>query len=279
MGVRTKGDFEPVVEPHLFDRAQKVLAGNGRRAGSRKSENPDFPLRHFVRCGQCDNPLTGSWSGGRSKKYAYYHCHKCRLVRIPRSQLEMEFLDVVRALRPSPVCLRLFETIVRDVWKKRQRKTLNEMAITERRINRLKRRLIRLDESYACNHSVDRQSYVPLRDKLRNELQSAEMEPRDVHSDDFELEVALGASREVLSRGAELWKASIFAQKTKLQAAIFPDGLSHDGEKFRTATTSFIFKELMNKEGNEGKMASLKRPHEERAPGVWEQSLVVLLDL
>ena len=256
MGVRTKGDFEPVVESHLFDRTQEALARNERRAGNRKSKNPDFPLRHFVRCGECDNPLTGSWSGGRSKKYAYYHCHKCQSVRMPRSQLEMEFLEIVRALKPSPVCLRLFEAIVRDVWKKRQRNASNEMALTKRRIRDLKRRLVRLDESYACDRSIDGQSYVPLRDKLRKDIRYAEMELSDVHFDDFELEVALKASHEVLSRGAELWKASKFTQKTKLQAAIFPNGLSHDGEKFRTATTSFVFKELMNKGGNEKKVAT-----------------------
>lgn len=86
--VNQVGDFEPIVSSELFDRVQRVLS---RKRGARvphHRENPDFPLRRFVRCSACLTPLTGSWSRGRSARYDYYHCASCGYVRVRRPDLE-----------------------------------------------------------------------------------------------------------------------------------------------------------------------------------------------
>ena len=61
-GIDVVGDFEPIVDEHTFFRVQAVLR-QSKAAGKRhRRHNPDFPLRRFVRCGVCENPLTGGWS-------------------------------------------------------------------------------------------------------------------------------------------------------------------------------------------------------------------------
>jgi hypothetical protein len=65
-GVFTKGNFEPLVDEATFYRAQAVLDGRIVVAGPRQRNDPDFPLRGFVRCDACGRPLTGSWSKGRT---------------------------------------------------------------------------------------------------------------------------------------------------------------------------------------------------------------------
>ena len=65
---------KPIISKETFFKVQAIL--DGRRPGivPKIRNNPDFPLRNFVRCGKCGEKLTGGWSKGRSKKYAYYHC-------------------------------------------------------------------------------------------------------------------------------------------------------------------------------------------------------------
>lgn len=58
--IDVEADFEPLIEPALFNRVQSVLAGIGSRQVRRHRNHPDFPLRRFVRCAACSNPLTGS---------------------------------------------------------------------------------------------------------------------------------------------------------------------------------------------------------------------------
>ena len=57
-GDRQRGDFEPLVNQELFDRVQAVLSGKSVSVTPYLRNHPDFPLRHFVKCGCCGRPLT-----------------------------------------------------------------------------------------------------------------------------------------------------------------------------------------------------------------------------
>jgi len=72
-GVSTRGDFEPLVSEKVFYRVQAILDGRLEMTAPRQRNDPDFPLRGYVRCEKCGKPLTASWSKGRSEYYAYYH--------------------------------------------------------------------------------------------------------------------------------------------------------------------------------------------------------------
>jgi len=104
LGENMHADFEPLVSPETFERAQQVLAGK-RPALKPRLRDHDFPLRVFARCGDCGTPLTGSWSTGRGgKKYAHYACRKrlCRGVKSRKDVLEGEFVSFLRNLLPKP---------------------------------------------------------------------------------------------------------------------------------------------------------------------------------
>jgi hypothetical protein len=72
--------FPAIVSKEVFATVQDVLANRGVVASPRHRNNPDFPLRGFVRCGFCDRPVTASWNRGRNgTRYPNYHCQnrKC----------------------------------------------------------------------------------------------------------------------------------------------------------------------------------------------------------
>lgn len=71
------GKHLPMVSRATFDAVQRIVAGRNRSL-PHVTVRPEFPLRTFVRCPSCEYPLTGSFSRGRSKYYAYYHCHNRR---------------------------------------------------------------------------------------------------------------------------------------------------------------------------------------------------------
>ena len=255
-GISTQGDFESLVTPELFEQVQRRLGQRGRGKTSHSRANPDFPLRRFVRCGTCDTGLTASWSRGRSARYRYYSCYRCESVRVRGEQLEDQFVGLLEALRPAPGYLRLFAAIVRDVWEKRQQRSLEETVVATKRIAELKDRLLRLDEKHVFEESVDRQSYVALRKKLRADLEGAETAVRDGGLAGVDLDVGLAASEQVLSQAAALWRRATLVQRQKLQGALFPNGLAHDGQKFGTAITCIAFSWLDDEKDDGGEVAS-----------------------
>src|SRR3954451_3950181 len=61
-GISTRGDFEPLVTEGVFFRVQVILDGRYEVTAPRQRNDPDFPLRGYVRCQSCGKPLTASWS-------------------------------------------------------------------------------------------------------------------------------------------------------------------------------------------------------------------------
>jgi hypothetical protein len=51
----------------VFGKVQAILSGRTASVAPRARSHADFPLRGFVKCGYCPEPLTGSWSKGRNR--------------------------------------------------------------------------------------------------------------------------------------------------------------------------------------------------------------------
>ncbi len=141
-----------------IDKGQGLLDGKRPTVAPRQRNNPDFPLRHFVRYGRCDRPLTASWSKGRSRRYAYYRCHNraCRAVNVRREETEQLFVDFLGQLRPRPEYLRLLGEIVIDVWKQKQAQATALHEATQRRVSSLRERKQRLIEAFLYERAIDR---------------------------------------------------------------------------------------------------------------------------
>src|SRR5205807_10505133 len=96
------GRHEPIVSQEAFDKVQMILDGRRPKITPHVRNNEDFPLRQFVCCGNCGDPLTGSWSRSKTKKrYGYYHCQD-GCTRVPRQTLESQFIDLLNQLNPKP---------------------------------------------------------------------------------------------------------------------------------------------------------------------------------
>lgn len=103
-----------MVSRATFTKVQQIL-GNSPQAVPHKTIRTEFPLKGFARCANCESHLTGSFSRGRSKHYAYYHCFNkaCDLrANYPLDQVHGEFLSFLNEASPD---LRLLERVKRSV--------------------------------------------------------------------------------------------------------------------------------------------------------------------
>jgi site-specific DNA recombinase len=109
--LKERGIFEPLVTEEQFQRVQDILDGRRISVTVQKRNNPDFPLRVFVSCGECSTPLTGAWSTGRRSRYPYYRCRnsKCKAVNVRGEKMESDFAALVSNLTPNASYMRLFQ--------------------------------------------------------------------------------------------------------------------------------------------------------------------------
>ena len=244
--VSSKASFPALVNADTFDRVQALLAGKRPSTSPRLRSNPEFPLRHFVRCGKCDRPLTASWSSGRSQRYPYYRCQNktCRAVNVRREELERSFGKFLEELQPKPEFLHLFGAIIVDVWKQKQAQAASVHQTILLRLTELRKNKDLLVKAFVYERSLDRETYQEELDKLSEDITLVELEEQDTRLDELDIESTLAFAEHVLLDAARLWAESGPDQKQRLQTLIFPKGVNFEDGIYRTTATSMIFFEL-----------------------------------
>ena len=245
-GISTRGDFEPLVSEKVFYRVQAILDGRLEITAPRQRNDPDFPLRGYVRCEACGKPLTASWSKGRSDYYAYYHCRPgCRAVNISKTKLEELFIDELARLQPTAGFMRLVKDRVLHAWRDLKADANQRMVEVERKQRAIQQKLDRLDEAFLYERTIDIDVYDRQRDKLREELTLAQMHRHATELEELDVEGILAFAERVLPSASSLWVQSSLNQKQRLQELFFPDGMRFDGKRIvGTGTTLPVFNYL-----------------------------------
>jgi site-specific DNA recombinase len=256
-GLKFSGSFESLVSQHLFDTVQDVLRGKKVVASAHQRNNPDFPLRVFLRCGICGQSITGAWSTGRKKKYAYYRCRrsKCDLAMIPRDDLEVKFIELLKQLTPVPELVTGFATAVRDQWKRRQGDAEASYEAIQQRLTNLKERKDKLID-LRLDGEINQVAYKDKDARLNTDIEAAEQELRQAESKFLDLEGVLSFAEKIITSPARLWLESSLDQRQRLQGTFFPNGITFDGKGFGTASSSLFFSLLGEISEEESSLAS-----------------------
>jgi site-specific DNA recombinase len=241
------GKFQPLVSDAVFNRVQSVLSGKTASVTTRARSHADFPLRGFVKCGYCTEPLTGSWSKGRNRYYAYYHCQD-GCTRATKDLMEQKFEEFMRQLQPNASYMRLYREIVLDVWRKKQGDSQQAQSVLSRKVKELRENKTKLEEAYVYQRAIDAATYQEMHAKLAEELTLAEMELRDAQAEEIEIEAVLDFAQAVLLNASNLWKAAPSEQKQRLQQVLFPDGVTYSGGNYRTGVTCLLFSGMQTHE-------------------------------
>lgn len=170
---------ESLISFETFKKIQNLHANN-TRVPARKDIQDDFPLRGFVTCGCCDEPMTSCWSKGRNAKYPYYLCFNkaCPDYRksIKREQLESDFEILLKDLVPNKELLVMAFEMFRELWEhqnasaKNRAKTMQkELSLADRKIGLL------LDRIVDANSETLIQAY----EKRVKDLESHKIEMRE----------------------------------------------------------------------------------------------------
>lgn len=244
-GVQARqGDFDSLISEDLFYQVQAVLSGRARViAGPRQRNRPEFPLRGFVRCGTCNRPLSGSYSKGRSDRYAYYHCRPpCRVVNITKAELEGLFVDELARLQPTEGYMHVLCEAVLNAWSERKAEITQRAANVEQRTKTLQAKLNRIEGAFIFDRTIDRETYERQSIRLREELTLAQIDRHTSELEEIDAKGILAFAERVLPRAADLWVQASLEQRQRLQELFFGDGIAFDGEQFsRTAVTTPAF--------------------------------------
>jgi len=234
------GKHEPLIDEETWQKSYVYIFNKKGKYIHQDVE--DFPLKGFIKCGECGKMLTTSPSTGRSKKYPYYECRQCCKVRIGHELAHETFTNKYLArLRPNKRVIKLFEQLVFSEWDKTISVAKSQATTLANQIQKLK------DEFRSIRKSTDDGLYTIDEgkeeiEKIRQEILVLEVEQSEIKCGQYDTEIVREFTRKFLMNISELWSKLDYTKKQALLGKIFPEGFMCDRNKeFRTVKLSPSF--------------------------------------
>ncbi len=218
----------PMVNHEQFATVQKILDGKNKNAINitvRNKNNEDFPLRRFITCATCGFTLTASWSQGRYKKYAYYHCtHKCKNSYVPRNHMHQSFAKLLKDKPMTTVYTALYLTILENVFQNRFAEIKQKQTQTTSQMSKLMNlRQTLIDKNLAGIYSD--QDFKEQFNHIENQLHSMAILRRKASLEMYTKKAAQEYIKKILRNLPKLYDACDIKQKRAITSLLFPRGL------------------------------------------------------
>ncbi len=254
------GKHPALISSEIFLRVQERL-GLRAKVPYRNDLNEDFPLRGFVVCSSCGQPMTASWSTGRNKKkHPYYSCKnkECRMYgkSLKRDRVQNQFLDILKSMTPSDTILDLTREIISDTWKRKKSEHAQNMVELDKAVKALETEIngfmARLLETQDKDMIRMYEDHVK---KLRLERDALSAQAREMFGVDTSLEGAVGTVFDFIENPLSIWENGDFEDKRLVLKLAFAKKIPYCKENgFGTAAMSLPFKVLKDFEAGKSKM-------------------------
>lgn len=261
---RREGKHKGLISYTTFQKIQERL-NEGVYAPTRKDLKLDFPLRGAVSCSCCNTPLTGGWSKGKFKKYAYYYCRKKGCEKygkmISKAKIETDFTKLLEELKPIENLQQAATAMFKDFWTQLSRQTeitakeFSQKAMaTEKKINDMVERLIETKNPRVILAIENKM--VELEDERLGFLEKSQKKGNSNYSfeDLFEL------SMKFLLNPCKLWDSGRYELQRMVLKLVFSEHLSYSKEKgFLNTKKSLPFRVLDDIFEGKNKMVPAER--------------------
>ena len=256
-----EAQHEGLISFATFKRIQERL-NTKPRAPTKANLSADFPLRGFVLCGDCSQPMTACWSKGKSgKKHAYYQCFTkgCPSSRksVRRDQMESEFEAIVRELQPSEALCKIAFKMFKKIWDHRLAILGDLIADTRKQAERVDSQIAGLmDRIVDASSDAVVAAYEKRITALEAEKAALTEKAKDMGQKPPPFEEVFQTPLAFLANPLKLWTSGDLNQRRILMKLAFSERPSYKrGEGFRTPNIALPFKALANFCGEKCEMA------------------------
>ncbi len=247
------GIHPPIISEHLFNEVQDVLRGRRRkvRIDAKHHITENLPLRGFLICKNCGQPLTGSGSKGNGGVYYYYHCMTARKCneRFRASEANEAFIRVLQTIAVNGDVLCAYAAKVHKALEKGQTSDKSEIVTIDDAISKIGNRLQNA-RTLLLDGELSMTDYNEIKTNLLGEQQALTARKHNLQQKPKITEDYMKAGGDILANIATRFAAANSEGKKKIIGSIFPGKLIFQENKVRTTEPNVIL-ELIGRMGKD----------------------------
>lgn len=251
---------EPLISFATYQAIQERMSGQAK-APARADISDDFPLRGFITCNCCGEPMTACWSKGRNQKYPYYYCFNkdCDEFRksIRKEQVEAEFEELLLELKPSQELFFTAMDMFRDLWNDRQNQNKDDALLLKKELSKIDVRVEQfLDRIVETENLSVISAYEERIEKLEGQKIILQEKIENCGRPLADFDETFRTAMEFLANPHRLWTSDNLQDKRLVCRLVFSEKLPYQrNEGFRTARTALPVTVLQHLKGGEYEMA------------------------
>ena len=240
------GLHQGIVDPNLFYEVQDILAGrNAIRHQPKKTKyRTEFPLRGTLFCEKCGSVLTGSKSKGRSKRYAYYHCHNCNKTRYSVEIVNSILNKILGEIKFKESMKELYIEILLDQLNLNQKNDLENKSMLSKKLEDLEAKISKIQEML-LDDKISPADYSQLKEKIEKEKTEVTFKLSEIKECQTEYRDLVRNLPGIVSNLSEAYMAGDVEEKHYIAGSIFPEKLYFDGNKVRTARINEVIRIML----------------------------------
>ena len=236
-----KGKHQALTDAKSFYLVQDRLDGNRDKAEPEVKKVPDetFFMRSFLRCPHCGHTVYGSFSKGRNKRYAYYHCNYCGNYRIAAEDANDNMCRFLRSLKPSEAVMALYEAILVDMTREQEKVSKEERKKMKADLASMDAKMKKLQDKW-FEGVIDDDSFTAMNSRLVAEKKDLELrlEEADEQPMDKEMEEKMKFSLSFIENMGSCVATAPIHLKLNILGSIFSGKIVFENEAPRTASLS-----------------------------------------
>lgn len=229
-----KGIHQPLISVETFWKVQEVIAGRKPKKPEKNTKRDELPLRGFLLCAKCGQPMTGSASRGRhGKRYFYYHCQPHCAARHKAEVLNNALVDELKRLQSNEEIIDLYYEVMRDIFKKNGTDKTKEIKRVSDEFQKIQARQAKAQE-LMLDGGIDASDYREIKKRNEEEMNRLNREKNNLEFVDDDFEAYLDFARTLLKNLVECCEVADITAKQLLVGSIFSEKLIFENNQYRT---------------------------------------------
>ena len=229
-GKVVEGTHEKMITKETFLKINDIRKDAPKYGVSHLKENNNLPLKLFMKCGGCKNPMTG-YMIKSTDEYFYYKCRTpgCNNSR-KADKVHSQFLDLLAGYTVQKPYHNVIRDQIANMFYRANEDKAGQEIVLKKQLTEVTKKIETIAEKHFVLEQMSRELFDQFHKKYISERDqiTAELDRYEVKSSN--LEKGIKHAMEICGKLHEIWASGSIGIRERLQKLVFPGGIYYDAK-------------------------------------------------